>query len=323
MDMKIVIANEFPAPALDRIKAAVPAATFYYYPSGVLADIPPGVLAQADVFYTGRALPAPAAVPNLKWVQSHSAGVDHMMDDPLFAGGGVQLTTASGVHGTNIGEYIVMMMLALAHRLPVAFGMMQQRRWSHDRPSFLPMELRGATVGLVGYGAIARYTARLCHAFGMRVLALRRRAPGNAQEAGVSFYQRDQLHAMLGECDFVVLTAPLTPDTRHMIDAAALLACKPSAFLVNISRGGLVDEEALVVALRAGQLAGAALDVFEREPLPDDSPLWRMDNVIMTPHIAGTTPNYERRAADLFAENLGRFIAGQPLINQVDFARGY
>lgn len=326
--MNVVIANEFSAQALEQIRAAVAGAAVHYYPNGAIDDVSTDVLAQADVLYTGRALPAPAAAPNLKWVQSHSAGVDHMIRDPLFvrADGepsGVQLTTASGVHAINIGEYILMMMLGLAHRIPAAFGMMQRQRWSTERERFLPVELYGATVGLVGFGAIARYTARLCRGFGMQVLALRRLEPDGREEAGVRFYRGDELHALLRESDYVVLTAPLTRETHHLIDADALAAMKPSAFLVNISRGALVDEGALVEALQASRLAGAALDVFEQEPLPDNSPLWRMDNVILTPHIAGTTPNYERRAAELFAENLRRFSAGQSLINQVDFARGY
>jgi phosphoglycerate dehydrogenase-like enzyme len=157
----------------------------------------------------------------------------------------------------------------------------------------------------------------------MRVLALRRSGIQPGQQDGVHFYHRDQLHAMLAESDYVVLTAPLTLETYHLIDAAAMAAMKHSACLVNISRGDLVDEAALIDALQTGRLAGAALDVFAREPLPEDSPLWRMENVILTPHIAGITPNYTRRAADLFADNLRRFVTAQPLINLVDFARGY
>jgi phosphoglycerate dehydrogenase-like enzyme len=137
------------------------------------------------------------------------------------------------------------------------------------------------------------------------------------------FVSRGQLHSLLQQSDFVVLVVPITPQTRRMIDATALAQMKPGAYLINIGRGDVVDEPALIDALRQRRIAGAALDVFHEEPLPNDSPLWQLDNVILTPHIAGITPNYEPRAAAIFAENLRRFVAGQPLLNQVDFSRGY
>jgi phosphoglycerate dehydrogenase-like enzyme len=323
--MNILIAHEFPDEVLVLIRAAAQdGAITHYYPADHVNDIPAEVLAQADVLYCSGGLPAPEAAPALRWVQAHSAGVDHFIDHPLFARGRspVQLTTASGVHAINIGEYILMMMLALAHHLPVAYAMMRQQRWSNERARFTPQELHGATVGMVGFGAIARYTAQLCQALGMRVLAMRR-STGAYSEQGVVFYPRAELGKLLTQSDFVVITTPLTPETYHLIDVQALAEMKPSAFLVNIARGDIIDEGALIAALREGRLAGAALDVFAQEPLPDDSPLWRMDNVILTPHIAGITPHYERRAGELFAENLRRFVAGQPLLNKVDFARGY
>ena len=327
--MNIVITTEFPVSALEQFKQAAPEATIHYYPSAAGISVPAGVLAEADVLYTSGQLPAPQAAPKLKWVQTHYAGVDQLISHPLFtrrdaaSGNGIQLTTASGVHAINIGEHIVMMMLALAHRLPAAFQMKSERRWSEHRSLFMPLELHGATVGLIGYGAIGRQTAQLCLSLGMSVLALRRSTPAPAQHADVSFYRREQLKELLGRSDYVVLTAPLTSETYPVIDADALASMRPTAFLVNISRGDLVDEGALIAALQEERLAGAALDVFAREPLPEDSPLWQMDNVILTPHIAGITPNYERRAAALFADNLRRYSTAQPLINQVDFARGY
>jgi phosphoglycerate dehydrogenase-like enzyme len=253
--------------------------------------------------------------------------VDHYLKDPLFAHKdgreqeSVQLTTASGVHAVNMSEFILMMMLALAHRMNGAYNMMRRRHWDDTPRLFMPYELNGATVGLIGYGAIGRQTASACRHLGMHVLALRRSA--QPEHAGMTFYGREQLSGFLGRCDFVVLSAPLTAETYHIIDEAALAAMKPTAYLVNIARGNLVDEPALIEALRQHRLGGAALDVFAREPLPDDSPLWQLDNVILTPHIAGITPNYERRAAALFVDNIRRFVAGQPLKNKVDFSRGY
>ncbi|MCL5274181.1 MAG: D-2-hydroxyacid dehydrogenase [Chloroflexi bacterium] len=248
------------------------------------------------------------------------------MNHPLFnsqaglKGNGIQLTTASGVHAINIAEYILMMMLALAHKLPVAFQLMNRAEWG-EKSLFMPRELHGATAGIVGYGAIGRQTAQLCRNLGMRVLAMRRTAPET--QGQVTFYAPERLKEFLGECDYVALTLPLTSVSRHLIDAAALAAMKHSACLINISRGDIVDEVAMIAALQTGRLASAALDVFAREPLPLDSPLWHMDNVIVTPHIAGITPNYGRRAAELFVDNLHRYIAGDPLVNNVDFARGY
>lgn len=325
--MHILMMSEFPPDLLEQIRQAAPGIVVHYHPSAAWADIPTEVQGQAEVLYTGGNLPAPGQLAALRWVQSHSAGVDHYLKDPLFARkdghaqGGVQLTTASGVHAVNMSEFIVMMMLALAHRMNGAYNMMRRRHWDDTPRLFMPRELHGATVGLIGYGAIGRQTASMCRNLGMHVLALRRLA--QPAQADVTFYAREQLSGFLGRCDFVVLSAPLTAETYHIIDEAALAAMKPTAYLVNIARGNLVDEQALIDALRQQRLAGAALDVFAREPLPDDSPLWQLDNVILTPHIAGITPNYERRAAALFADNIRRFVAGQPLKNKVDFSRGY
>jgi phosphoglycerate dehydrogenase-like enzyme len=325
--MHILVMSEFPPDILEQIKQAAPGIVVHYYPSASWADIPADVRAQAEVLYTGGSLPAPGQLAALRWVQSHSAGVDHYLKDPLFAHkdgreqGDVQLTTASGVHAVNMSEFILMMMLALAHRINGAYNMMRRRHWDDSVRFFMPRELNGATVGLIGYGAIGRQTATACRNLGMHILALRRSA--QPEHAGVTFYGREQLSDFLGRCDFVVLSAPLTAETYHIIDTAALAAMKPTAYLVNIARGNLVDEPALIEALRQNRLAGAALDVFAREPLPDDSPLWQLDNVILTPHIAGITPNYERRAAAIFADNIRRFVAGQPLKNKVDFSRGY
>jgi phosphoglycerate dehydrogenase-like enzyme len=190
-------------------------------------------------------------------------------------------------------------------------------------------------LGILGYGSIGREVGRLGRAFKMRVLALSR--SGRRAEGGYSvektgdpvgdipeqFYQPEDLHAMLAECDYVVIALPLTPATHHLIGKAELQAMKPTAYLVNIARGPIADEAALVHALREGWIAGAGLDVFEEEPLPPESPLWYLENALISPHVAGFTPRYDERAADLFAENLTRLVNGDPLLNQVDKERGY
>lgn len=326
--LTIISTGEFGADAIALFEQAAPGMRFHQFPRAKADELPADLLAEADVYYAYGNLPSRAAAPRLRWVQTHWAGVDKTINAPIFTSGDVILTTGAGIHAVNIGEYTLMMMLALAHKLPLAFRMMQAGAWSDDRAAFMPMELRGATLGLIGYGQIGREIARLAQAFGMQVLALRRRrAPEEEQRSeGVVFVGRDQLPALLAQSDFVVVATPLTPETQRMLDASALRHMKPTAFLINVGRGAVVDESALAAAIAEGRIAGAALDVFEQEPLPADSPLWRLaaeGRVILTPHIAGQTPRYEARAAALFAENLRRFISGRALINQVDFRRGY
>jgi phosphoglycerate dehydrogenase-like enzyme len=328
--LKVIVAQEFGEENLDLLRRAAPGIVLSARPARRASDIPDEAWAEADVLYTGGEVPMPEQAPRLKWVQAHSAGVDHMIGHPLFQRGGVALTTAAGVHGVNISEYVLMMMLAFAHRLPRAFEMMRRRAWNFDRMQFVPGELDGATAGLVGYGGIGRQIAARCRAFGMQVLVARRSPPPPREEApdGVAFVPPAGWGDLLARSDYVVLAAPLTAETVHLIDAAALARMKPTAVLINISRGGLVDEPALIDALRERRIGGAGLDVYAMEPLPADSPLWRLADepdarVILTPHIAGITPRYEQRAAALFAENLSRFVAGRPLLNRVDFTRGY
>lgn len=293
------------------------------------------VWSEVEVLSTFMVLPAPERAPRLRWVQLLSAGADHAIDHPLWSGD-VIFTTTSGIHAIAIGEYVLALMLAWAQRLPALIDHQRRAEWPEDRfELFAPQELRGGTVGIVGYGSIGREVGRLASAFGMRVLALQRSSdpadrgytvPGVGDPEGIipeRFYRPQELREMLPECDYVVLAVPLTGATQELIGPDELRAMRPSAFLVNIARGGVVDEPALIRALQEGWIAGAGLDVFAQEPLPDDSPLWGMDNVILSPHIAGSTPRYFDRAVDVFAENLRRYLAGEPLINRVDRATGY
>jgi len=242
------------------------------------------------------------------------------------------------LHAINIGEYVFASILAWTRHLPELFDLQRKQQWPSDRWTCCqPTELRGSTVGIVGYGSIGREVARLAKAFGMCVLALKRRSESAGEQgafemaglgdpAGVlpdALYGTEQLREMLAQCDFVVLAVPLTQETRGMIGEAELRAMKPTAYLVNIARGEVCDEAALIRALQDGWIAGAGLDVFAQEPLPETSPLWTLPNVILTPHISGFTPVYEQRAVDIFCENLRRYIAGQPLLNLVDKSTGY
>lgn len=288
-----------------------------------------------EVLYTSGLLPSPDLAPDLRWVQGHFAGVESFLAHPLLSK--VTLTTSSGIHATPIAEYVMLMCLAFGHRLPNMLQHQQRSEWPEHRwQLFVSRELRAATLGVVGYGSIGREVARLAKAFGMRVLATKRNVQqaddrgwqipevGDPTAAQVDrLYAPEALHSMLAECDYVAVTVPLTPETRHLIGVHELKSMKSDAVLINIARGGVIDEAALIEALRSNTIGGAALDVFEQEPLPADSPLWKLPNVILSPHVSGFTPHYDERAMTLFAENLRRYVSGEPLLNVVDLSKGY
>jgi phosphoglycerate dehydrogenase-like enzyme len=213
-------------------------------------------------------------------------------------------------------------------------------RWPDDLdrwPLFVPVEVRGATLGIIGYGSIGRELARIARtALGMTVLACKRNPaqradagyalPGTGDPEGAlpaAWYAPAQVDELLARSDVVVMCAPLTPATRGMIEGRALATMKPTAFFINVGRGATVDEAALARALRDGRLAGAAVDVFAEEPPPAGHPLYELDNVIVSPHVSGFLPSYDDKCVDLFAENLRRFLGGRPLVNLVDRALGY
>jgi phosphoglycerate dehydrogenase-like enzyme len=280
--------------------------------------------------------PRPEQAPNLRWVQGHWAGVDKLVGTPLWESD-VMITSASGVHAPNMAQYAMTQILAWAHRVPRWFRFQREGRWpSRKWDTFMPDELRGRTLGILGYGSIGREVARLAKAFGMTILVTKRDAkhtedigynvPGYGDPGGVlpqRIYPPEATRSMVAECDYVVVTLPLTPRTRHLFDESLLREMKPTSFLVNVGRGELINENDLVKALNKGWIAGAGLDVFETEPLPENSPLWQMEKVIMTPHISGITAHYDDRAADLFATNLRRYLAGEPLLNLVKRSEGY
>ncbi len=302
-----------------------------------LEEVPADLWERTEVLYTNRVMPAPEQAPKLRWVQFHWAGVNHVLDLPLMHKPDLVVTNLSGVITTQLAEYALMMLLALGHRLPDLAAHQRKAEWPADRwERFRPRELRGSTVGIVGYGSVGRQVARLLYGLGATILATKRDAmhpedtgytpEGQGDPAGDfarRIYPPQALCSMLKECDFVVVCIPLTTETRHAIGARELAALKPGAFIVDISRGHIIDHTALIAALREQKLGGAALDVFPEEPLPPDSPLWKLPNVIVTPHISGNTPAYDDLAAAFFAENLHRYLAGMPLYNRVDLGKGY
>lgn len=252
----------------------------------------------------------------LRWVQMTSAGIDPLLPH-REALRNVVVTNARGVHVDQIGDYALAAMVMLQWQLPGMLRNQASHLWRREPK----MPLAGRTLGIVGLGAIGQGILRRARASGMEVVGVSR---SGAPVDGVStVYLPDRLHDMLPPCDFLVLTVPATPETERLIDAGALALMKPGAFLLNFARGSVVDEQALIAALRSGALAGAALDVFAQEPLPVDSPLWSMPNVIVTPHLAGMSADYESRVARSFVDNLARYRRGEPLHNRVDLSRGY
>lgn len=259
---------------------------------------------------------------NLQWFQQWAAGADWLLRHPEAADMDFVLTNVSGIHAIQITEHIFAFLLAFARALPQAIRAQRRREWipHHQREHLF--ELADKTMLLIGVGAIGERVARTAAAMDIHVLGVRR-DPTVGAEGVESMFGPDRLLDLLPRADFVVITVPLTEETRGMIGERELRAMKPTAYLVNVGRGGTVDEDALLQALQEGSIAGAGLDVFEEEPLPEDSPLWELEDLIITSHYAGITPHYRERALQVFLDNLRRYQAGEPLRNVVDKELGY
>ncbi len=289
------------------------------------------------MLYTARILPAPDQAPRLRWIQFPFAGIDHVANAAIISNPDVRVTTSSGTMASQVAEYILAMLLGLGHHLPELISQQRRVEWPRDTwERFSPRELRGSTVGIIGYGSIGRQLARLLQPFGVEILATKQNAMhpedhgyipdemGDPQGEMVhKLYPAQALKSMIKKSDFVVVCVPLTPETRNLIGQQELAAFKPEAYLIDVSRGGIVDQTALLAALKDRKLAGAAVDVFPVEPLPEDSPLWKAPNLVLTPHIAGISTYFNQRALQLFIENLRRYMAGQTLLNIFDPERGY
>jgi phosphoglycerate dehydrogenase-like enzyme len=266
--------------------------------------------------------------PKLRWLQFPGAGVDSLASTGLLdADSGVIVTTAAGIHATNISEYVFGSMLMFNWNWPQMVRLQDAHVWARSATWYhlRGHELAGQTLGIVGLGSIGRRIAQLGHAFDMRVLGTRRSIQNQGdQESDVDqSFPPEQLHELLRLSDYVVISVPLTRITEKLIGETELRIMRRNAYLVNISRGRVIDEQALVRALREGWIAGAGLDVTEEEPLPSESPLYSMPNVILTPHISGNSAHYDTRLAALFADNLKRYCIGQQLRNRYDPSRGY
>jgi len=265
------------------------------YPSGIVAEL----------------LQSLPALPALRWIHTYSVGVDHPMYRPIVARG-ITFTNGAGSQSIPIAQHILLMMLHHAKRMRVWEAAQARHEWTHA-PS---EELTDKTVALFGLGGIGREVARLAQAFRMRVIGLRRRA--EPVEHVDELLPPEALDQLCARADFFVICAPLTTATRGAIGAAQIACMQPNTYLINVARGAIVDEPALVAALRDGRIAGAALDVFSVEPLPLDHILWSLPNVVITPHTAPASPLHIERGTHLFLENLRRYLDGAPLLNVVD-----
>ena len=309
--------------ALDGIPAGVHLRTF--------ADAPPdALLPEIEGLISNAWLPEPARTPRLRWVQTLNAGHEDL-PDALVSAPGVEACHGSGPAAVPIAEWTLGAMLFFAHRFRRILAHEQGRTWHRDRAAEMSASvLHGRTVGILGYGAIGRQVGRLCRMLGMRVVAtlgrggrrqqLTYRTPGTGDPEGelpVRWIEWDALHDALGDLDFIVLALRLDARTERLVDDAFLQRCMPQAVLVNMARGGLVDQAALAGALTAGRIGGAALDVFATEPLPADDPLRDAPNLLLSPHCSPESSFFQDEIANMVAENLRRFGAGEPLLNVI------
>jgi phosphoglycerate dehydrogenase-like enzyme len=332
-----ILSARIRAQDLERIQAVAPGSHIVNLSVEGLAD---GPVDDVEVLLRGWLVAEAfdrllARAPHLTWVHSATSGVERALT-PAALARDVLVTNARGVFSRPIAEHVLLMILAVSRHLPELIELQKERTWQ----PLEGRELRELTIGIVGYGSLGRSVASLASAFGARVIAMRRRPDaGEARPAHDSggddgdvfpFEPRldrlvgpDGLHALLAESDIVVLAAPLTPETEGMIDEAAVAAMKRDAWLINVARGRLIDDTALIRALRENRIGGAALDTFRDEPLPQGSPYWELANVILTPHTAWSSARVLDRSIDLFCDNLVRFSRGELLRNVVDPTAGY
>lgn len=279
-------------------------------------------IVDADVLY---GFPTAALLQTgkvLRWIQSPSAGVNYLQDLAELVDNDIVLTNTRGAHGPSIGEHTFALLFALTRHIPESIQAQKAHYWARPELYRTSREMRGLTMGIIGYGAIGRAVAQRARGFDMEILAV-----DPHPELGAPFvaetWGMERLGDLLQQSDVVVVAAPLTAASHRLLDAAALAQMKPEAYLIVVSRGGIVDEDALVDALQSGKLAGAGIDVTEIEPLSSESRLWDAPNLVLTPHTAGDSSEKERRCIEILRENLVRFSRGETLLNVVDKQRGY
>jgi len=333
----VLITMPFSPSLIAPLQEVSPLLRITVHPAQNINEVPEELWARCEVLYTDSIIPDVELAPKLKWVQHHHAGIDSSIKFLSADRPNLTVTTLSGAAASQIAEHVLTMLLAFGRQLPALAAYQKKAEWPKDRwERFKPRELRTSIVGIVGYGSIGRQIARLLREFDATVLATKSDAmqpndsgytPEGTGDPDGDFvhrlYPAQAIKSMAKDCDFLVICVPLSERTRGLINADVLAACKPTAFLIDVSRGGIIDHPALIKALNEKKLAGAALDVFPEEPLSSKSPLWGMPNVIITPHIAGVSTHYDKRAVTLFAENLSRYLADLPLYNVFNLNRGY
>jgi len=343
--VRIVIASYLEPHHVDRIRAVNPRLEIVYEPDllprpryvadhvGHAFERPEederrwvSLLAEAEVLFDfdqTHLEDLPERAPSLSWIQATSAGIGQLVAQHRYVERMPEtvFTTASGVHAIPLAEYTLMSILMFRRQVPEMLADQQERRWQR----FASTDLTERSLAVVGMGSIGREVARLASAFGMRTIGVKRSVAGidPASLHLEALYASDELHAALRDAEHLVLSAPHTPETEGLIGAAELALLAPGAIVVNVARGALIDESALVDALQSGHVGGAALDVFREEPLPPDSPFWTMPNVLVCSHSAGTSDRENERITDIFCDNLRRYLAGSPLLNVLDIARMY
>ena len=325
--MNILVGVISPAPAwvmprafVDRLRSDFPQHTFLdAWDREAIRRLLPEVEVAFTPFVDRDLFPSAS---RLRWVQSPAAGVGSLMFPELIASP-VILTSARGIRARSIAEHVLGTTIALARLLPATLRAQSAHHWAQEELETRVRTLHGQRMGIVGLGAIGSEVARIAAPFGFRVTAIRRRASEPPPEGVDAVWPPDRLPDLLAQSDVVVLAAPHTPATKRLLGRAQIGLMKPGALLVNVARGKLVDDEALVDALRDGLLGGAALDVFSEEPLDPSSPYWDLPNVIVTPHTSGAMEDYWTPLVALFADNLCRFEKGEPLRNVVDKVAGY
>lgn len=322
---------------LNKLREVSPRLEIKHLPAKNYEDIPEEIWNKTEILITEKVIPPVDMVASLKWIQFNYAGIDFALDQEIIGKEGIQITSLSGAAAPQVAEFAVTMMLALSHKLPSLLKFQINHEWPPDRFSrFSPKELRNSTVGLVGYGSISREIARLLVPFNVKILACKKNMmetrdngyviEGLGDPAGNLFtrlYPYQAIKSMMKECDFIVVTVPRTKETRYLIAEEELAVLKPTAFIIDVSRGGTIKNAALKAALQEKKIAGAALDVFEQEPLSKESALWDTQNLIISPHIAGVSYQYNDRAVDLIIENLKRYLSKKSLFNTFDPEMGY
>ncbi len=324
-DLRVHVASRLSEEHLDRIRAVSPRVRLTYHPFSPYE--PPAeleaALSDVEVLFSHHARFAMNAAPRLRWLQLPGDGVDHLRGAPVMQSP-VTVTNAR-VFAIPIAEYVFASILAYYHRFPQMMVRFQQGRvWPRNQwEEYAGEELAGKVMAIIGYGAIGRRVARIAESFDMTVIATRRSITSMVSEDGVQVHPAGDLHQVLARADVVVVCLPLTDETVGIIGEAELRTMKPGSYLVNIGRGKVIDEQALLSALNSNSIGGAGLDVHAQTPLPADSPFFDLPNVILTPHMSGVSRGHGDRVTALFCENLRRYLSGEPLVNLVDKHKGY